>query len=80
MNFLFVNLGKTTTLIALIIAAFAIVLLFMARRIAEKIMANKFHDSKPEDPVYKDKLLSLTLVLKGIAAGLAVAACVLSLF
>ncbi len=78
MNFL--NLGKTTTLIALIIAAFAIILLFMSKRIAEKIMAKKFPDSKPEDPARQEKLLSTTLVFKGIAAGLAVAACVLSLF
>lgn len=77
--FTFENLSKTNTLVALIIAIAAVVLLLMSKKIAKKIMQNKHPDKSPEDKDYEDKLLSITLRFKGIAAALAVAACILSL-
>lgn len=65
-------------IIALVVAFFTILLLVFSKKIAAKILEKKYPDKKPEDE-YNNKLLSVTLFYKSIAAALAVAACVLSL-
>ncbi len=71
---------RFNTILALVIAAFAIALLFLSKKIAERIVKNKFPEKKEDGKDYNDKLLSVTLIFKGIAAGIAVAACIISLF
>jgi hypothetical protein len=73
----FADFSDIKTIIALLIAAAAVVFLLLSKKIAEAALRNKYDDKESEQ--YKEKLLNLTLTLKGIAAGIAVIACVLSL-
>lgn len=75
----FANITQPITLIALIIAVFAIILLFLAKKLAIIFIKNKYPDKKQDDENYQEKLLNVTLVFKSIAAALAVGACILTL-
>jgi hypothetical protein len=73
----FADFSNIKVIIALAVAALAIVLLFSAKKIAQKILEKKYSDTESQE--YKDKLLNMTLLFKGIAAGITVIACVVSL-
>lgn len=76
---IFSNLSNPVVIIGLIIAVFAMVLLFASKKIAKSILNKKFPGLSEDNETYKDKLLNTTLIFKGFAAGLAIAACILSL-
>lgn len=75
----FADFSNTKTLIAIIVATLALVLLFLSNKTAEAIMRKRFPELKQDDEKYKEKHLNITLTLKGIAAGITVIACVISL-
>ena len=73
------NLSNPLVITGLIIAVIAMVLLFASKKIAVSVIDKKFPGMSKESEKYKNKLLNTTLIFKSIAAGLAVAACILSL-
>lgn len=73
----FADFTDTKTLIALFIAACGVALLFLAKKIAGRLLQDKFDDKESEQ--YKEKLFNLTLTIKAIAAGITVVGCVISL-
>lgn len=76
------DFSDTQTLLALIIAFFAVVLLIFAKKLAVRYIEKKFPDLKKDDEEnksYAEKLLNVTLVFKGIAAAIAAVACILTI-
>lgn len=75
---IFADFTDIKVIIGLLIALFAVILLFSAKKIAAAVMDKKYPEMSEESEEYKNKLLNITLIFKGIAAGFAVIACVLS--
>lgn len=76
---IFADFSNIRTVIALVIAAFGVFLLFISPKIAKKRMENKHPDLKEGDEQYEQKHLDITIKYKIAAAVITVAACVFSL-
>lgn len=76
----FADFTDIMTIIALIVAAFGVVVLLTAPKVAARIMRKRYPQLKEGEEGYGEKHLDITVKLKGIGAAITVIACVISLF
>ncbi|NLK17200.1 MAG: hypothetical protein GX304_01555 [Clostridiales bacterium] len=75
----FADFSDTKTVIALLIAAFGIFLLWSAPKLAKGTMRRRFPQLKEGEKAYEEKFYDIAIKYKIAAAFITVAACVLSL-